>query len=121
MEPSETISAAVRNQLIDELRAEGIQVFMTVAEECDFNITDLQGNPVEARVIIPPRAQPAAPVPRVSPAPQPARTLHAPPARVRAPASVSARMNPPVLEARATPSLFEPSSEGELLFGEPSI
>lgn len=118
---AERLSEAARNKLIDDLQAEGIQVFMTVADECDFNIRDLEGNPVEASVVIPPRADAKEPVPALAaPATQQARAISAPRAAAKTEVTADA-VRAPTPVAKPTGFLFEPASEEESLFGEPMI
>jgi len=119
---AESMSEAARAELIDELTAEGIQVFMTVADECDFDIRDFAGQPVDAKVIIPTGSAPShagqgsiaaiAPQTRVLRAPQTA-------SRSTALGPTAPPLSAPV--AKPITSLFDPSPQNEVLFSEPSL
>lgn len=120
---AEAISDAVRDKLIDDLKAEGFKVFYTVADECDFDVRDLEGNPADARIKIAPKGETrviAAPVAKPTD-----RVLTAPKALANKIALTAdavlepARQPEPVAKPRQ--SLFDATPEDEALFGEPSI
>jgi energy-coupling factor transporter ATP-binding protein EcfA2 len=138
---AEKMTTVAREKLIDDLNAEGIQVFYTVAEECDFNVLDLEGNPADAQIKIPDRivdaqrpkasvnkesqrvlADPRATASRVS---QTVVVMHEPgqaakPYGVPGKSGSSApRESAPIAKPRT--SLFDTAPEDEALFGEPSI
>jgi energy-coupling factor transporter ATP-binding protein EcfA2 len=122
---AEAMSEVARDQLIDDLKAEGIQVFVTVASECDFNICDLEGNPADARVKLAPKIDAtapvgAAPVNMSLQAPLSARAVNAP-TRVTTKPPVVESAKAPTPVAMPTTSLFDPAPAEEELFGEPSI
>jgi len=122
---AEKMTTVAREKLIDDLQAEGIQVFYTVAEECDFNVLDLDGNPADGKVVIPGRTDaPAATVlaPKLTPPPaQPQRAAVPRPASKETSVAVAAVFAPAPIAKPVTRALFEEAPEEESLFEEPSI
>lgn len=116
---AEVMSEVVRDQLIDDLRAEGIQVFTTEAEESDFCIRDLSGELVEAKVVIPERIESRESKPALNNASLPSPRVLTAPRTTSKPIATTAPAPVPV--AKPMPALFDTSAVEEALFGEPTI